>query len=506
MLVVLSPLASAQPGTALMQSNDVVVRLNSRGLISDSLNSPAMRTATGLRLLDKAGVWMSGTDANGRIRVSAHSVTGRSNDFWPGPLQLSNEVAADSVAWNKVWALNREEVAYHKAHYKDNNYTASDVINEWPGNGPAGYAKILAPFVDNELNDQDYQSKDGDYPYFSQESYMYSISNDNASDHVLSGALPLGVELHTSVLGFSDADPDLRKCVMVRYSVFNRSARDYKDFRLSAVLNFGIGAQENEYLGTDVNNKILFAINDTSEATFSGKLVSTGCMALNHQLSSTMYFENTSDPVNGLPAVDSHYVRLMSGHWKNNKQLVYGGNGVDASGAPARFVYPYNTDASHGSLMWSDNERYQPGKRFGLMNFDSVELKAGTARNYDLLYFFVEEDSFDIKQIGQSCLNIKRVLNTKNLLKTAQNGLEKANNIVLYPNPVKAGEKMVIKFTHESPLSMRIISVEGIEIVKINLDSFDNSIILPEDLAEGVYLLEYETLNTKRHIKFNLNH
>lgn len=63
----------------------------------------------------------------------------------------------------------------------------------------------------------------------------------------------------------------------------------------------------------------------------------------------------------------------------------------------------------------------------------------------------------------------------------------------------------MIKFSAESPASMRIISSEGRQIIKIDLDIFDNSIILPEDLAEGVYLLEYETLNTKRYIKFALN-
>lgn len=496
---------TGQTPVATMYSHDIVLRMMSRGLMGDSLNAPALQSSGGLTLIDKAGVWMSATDANGVIRVAAHNVIGDKHEFWPGPLQLNNAMAADTLSWNKVWLLSRQEVDYHKAHYKDNNYMVAAVISQWPGNGPAGFARILAPFVDNDLNDQMYQPADGDYPYFSGENFLYSIANDRASSHRLSKALPLGVELHTSVLGFSDADPELSKCVLVRYSVFNRSANDYKNFRLSAVVNFSIGALQNEYLGTDVANKILFAINDTSEATFSGKLVSTGCMALNHQLSSTMYFENTPDPVNGIPVLDSHYLRLMSGYWKNNKQLVYGGNGVDASGATARFVYPYNTDASHGSLMWSDNERYQPGKRLGLMNFDTVELKAGAAKNYDLLYFFVEEDSFDVKQISQSCLKIKQVLNTKNLLKNNENRLSIGGKTLVYPNPVKAGEKMVIKFIHETPVSMRIISLEGIEIVKIDLDSFENSIILPEDLAEGVYLLEYETLNTKRYIKFNLN-
>jgi hypothetical protein len=502
----LSGTVNAQTTTDLLKNQRMAVRLGSNGLLSDSSGSPAISQVNGTRLMERAGVWMSAIDDNGIIRVSAHNVTGKLQNFWCGPMQLNNELAADTMAWNKVWQLNQEQVKFHKDHFKDNNYLAKPVINNWPGNGPSGYAKVLAPFVDNDLNDQLYQPKDGDYPYLTSESLMYSIANDNANKHWQSNIQSLGVELHTAVMGFSAEDTALSNCVMVRYSVFNRSARNYKNFRFSTVMNFAIGIEDNEYLGTDVGNKILFAINDTSEATFSNKLLSIGCMALNNQLSSTMYFENTPDPVNGLPVLDSHYVRLMTGYWKNNKRLVYGGNGVDASGSSARFVYPYNTDVSQGSLMWSDNERYQPGKRYGLMNFDSVSLAAGTGRYYDVVYFIVEEDSFDIKQIPQSCLKIKQVLNTKNLLKGPKTEYKNGQFPVLYPNPIKAGEKMVIKFTLESPTNMRIISLEGRQIIKINLDSFDNSIILPEDLAEGVYLLEYETLNTKRYIKFNLNH
>ena len=492
----------AQPASERLVGGEISVRQLSNGLLADSLTVAAISSKSGLSLMDRAGVWMSATDNSGLIRVSAHDVIGGKQTFWSGPLQINNGNSSDTLQWNKVWKADKSQIDFHRQHYKDNNYMPVSVINTWPGNGTTGYATILAPFVDNDINDQVYQPMNGDYPYFKSDGLMFGIANDRAG---LRQYAPLGVELHTSVMSFSAQDTALSRCVMVRYSVFNRSNRDYKNFRFSTVMNFGIGQEDNEYLGTDVGNKILFAINDTSEATFSNKLVSIGCMALNNQLSSTMYFENTADPVNGFPVLDSHYVRLMSGYWKNNKQLVYGGNGVDASGSFARFVYPYSTDLSHGSVMWSDNERYQPGKRYGLMNFDSVSLTAGTGRNYDVVYFFVEEDSFDIKQITQSCLKIKQVLDTKNLLKTDKNEFKYGHKIELYPNPVKAGEKMMIKFSAESPASMRIISSEGRQIIKIDLDIFDNSIILPEDLAEGVYLLEYETLNTKRYIKFALN-
>lgn len=489
-----------------INANSIRLRIYSNGLMGDSAGSAAVRNANGLAFADRIGVWMSATDSAGNIRLACHDILGSSHEFWAGPLSLNNMQSADSNVWNRVYPMSSALINSHLMNYKNNGYVPHPFIVNWPGNGSSGYATILAPFVDNEVNDQVYTPLDGDYPYIPTNSEILAIANDRANAHQLSGSLPMGVELHTSVMGFDSKDSALKNCLLVKYYVFNRSPFNYSNFRLSVAMNFGIGSINNEYLGTDVPNKTLFAINDTSEATFSNKLVSIGCMALNNRLSSTIYFENTGDPVNGKPVSDTQFLRLMKGYWKNGKRLVYGGNGVDASGNVTSFVYPYNTDASQGGQMWSDNDNFQSGKRYGLLNFDSAELKAGTARVYEVAIFLVEENIFNVKQIGQNCLTIRQALKTKNLLKIDQNDYTFVEKMSLYPNPVKAGEKMVINGAQEMPISMRVISFDGREICKINLEDYANFIILPYDFSDGVYLLEYETLNTKRYIKFVINH
>lgn len=489
-----------------MRSNAIQLRLDAQGMLTDSSGNSGVRSINGMSFADRIGVWMSAVDSAGNIRIACHDMIGGSNEFKPGPLFLSNAQASDTNVWNKVYPMTQALVAEHKENYNSDSYTPPMAISNWPGSGSAGLAKVLAPFVDVEVNDQIYNPADGDYPFLRTSQEMLAISNDMAAPHSLSGALPLGVELHAEVIGFGAKDTSLRNCILIRYSVFNRSKINYSNFRFSTVVNFAIGQMENEYLGTDVANNVLFAINDTGEATFSNKLVSIGCMALNHRLSSTMYFENTIDPVNGLPVLDSHYLRLMKGIWKNGKRLVYGGNGVDASGNTTSFVYPYDTDMSQGGQMWSDNDRYQPGKRYGLLNFDSIELKAGMARTYEVAVFIVEEDSFNIKQITNNCLTIKQSLRGMNLMKNTQNGHNLVEKMSIYPNPVKVGEKLRIDTNEEMPLSMRVISSDGREIMKVDLHDFDNYIILPVDFSDGIYFLEYQTLNTRQYIKFVVNH
>lgn len=485
--------------------NRLQLQMSSDGLISDSSKEAAIMGPDGLNLAKKCGIWLSATDSSGKIRISAFDVLGNQQEFWPGPMSLSNEQSADPNNWNRVYYMSKNEVDNHLNRYQESNYTPSTEITEWPGSGNAPYAKILAPFVDNEVNDMIYNPLEGDYPYLTSDEMLYSISNDAYSAHNLSKAEKIGIELHTSVMGFDSEDSLLSNCLFVRYSVFNRSNRDYKNFVFSGIINFKIGSTLNEYLGTDVNSRAIFAINDTSEATFSNRMVSLGCMAINNKISSTIYFENTSDPVNGIPVIDSHFYRLSRGFWKNGESMKYGGNGVDASGSNARFVYPYESDASHGSQLWSDNDRYQPGQRIGMINFDSVELKKGKAMNFDLLYFFVDKKGFNIEQISEYCSNVKRVLNTKNLSKIDEINANLSKSIQMYPNPCKAGDKLSIKEPLESATKLNLFDELGRKIVELNLDSSDNSIILPLDLKSGVYYLQIETLNTKSHSKLIIN-
>ncbi len=492
--------AYSQPATGLIQTGNLKLRLGSDGFMKDSANMPAIASINGLALLQNASVWMSATDSAGNKRLAVQNLFNGLSEFWPGPMSLKNEQAANSLQWNKVYSMSMNEIKSHNDNYKNQSYIPSFRISSWPGSLGFPYAQILAPFVDLENNNRVYEPLKGDYPYIQSDATLFSISNDVASAHSVSKGLPLGIELHATVMSFEDSG--LKNCFMVRYVVFNRSNRNYKNFRFSPVLNFKIGVIENEYMGTEIGAQAIYSLNDTSEATFSKKLVSLGCMALNKHIASSMYFENNADPINGLPDSAQHFMNLMQGKWKNGKELNYGSNGVDGSGT-ARYVFPDTTDFAHSNMRWMDQV---PGKKIGLLNFDSIELKSGQATYYDLVYFFVDENFISFKQIGQNCLRIKQVLNTKNLLKIDQNPVRKATNLTLFPNPLKIGEKLKVQSALESPQCIRLMDLNGREICKLDLEDKDKSIILPPDLNAGVYVVEYKTLNIVHVQKLILTH
>ncbi|MDP2175301.1 MAG: T9SS type A sorting domain-containing protein [Bacteroidota bacterium] len=493
-MLLVSQISEAQNSEGDFHVNILKARLNSNGFLFDSLGSFGLRTNSGMPLAMGSGIWMSANDSQGNLRVSAHNVLGNNHDFWAGPLELNSGNAANPSFWNKVYAISKEEVTSHQLNFKKSNYQMSDKIKYWPGSGVYPYAKVLAPFVDLNENNQVYEPDLGDYPYFKGDAILYSIYNDNYANHTYTNALPLGIEVHTSVFAFKMQNI-LDSCIIVRHVLFNRSGRDYQNFRFSNVTNFKIGSVYNEFLGTDVRNNTLFAINDTSEATFSHQLVSLGCMSLNKPLSSTMYFNNDNDVINGRPVAPNHFQYLMSGKWKNNKILNYGSNGVDGS-SNAKFVYPYDTDDSQFNLMWNEESVGNlSGQRIGMMNFDSALFRSSSVVYYDFVYFNVNEIYNNIKQIDNFCLRIKKALSSYNILNIPNKIGSLSHSFALYPNPLKSGEKISILKPSDLPTNMTIFDMSGKEVFRFVLEKSKESINLPNDLKSGVYFVKFSTLN-----------
>jgi hypothetical protein len=193
----------------------------------------------------------------------------------------------------------------------------------------------------------------------------------------------------------------------------------------------------------------------------------------------------------------------MQGKWKNGKSLGFGGTGTDGNGK-AKYVYPYTSDDSNGNIMWNEYGNI-PGKRIGLLNSDSVELKAGTAKVYDFVYFLVEEKFNNIEQIGSFCLNIKKGLSERKVLKVTPEIVVNQTKINLFPNPLTAGGKLFIDLNTDLPMFARIIDINGKEISNYNLQGSENCIILPDNLVVGLYFIEFKTLNTIERQILNIN-
>ncbi len=490
---------NAQSNIGQINSSGLLGSFNATGFLTDSINESGIKykSSGGLvPLIASAGIWLSANDSVNNLYVAAHNVLGNNHDFWQGPLSVLDAQAANPSEWDKISVVNKFQIQQHIKKYSNTNYQVPMSISNWPGSGKTPYANVLAPFVDVNQNNLIYEPENGDYPYTIGDEESYLIFNDNFASHTYSQGKNLGVEVHARYYTFTNDDNALKNCILAQYTVFNRSNINYSNFKFSQAIQYKIGSKWNEYLYTNVPNKTLFAINDTSEATYSNKLVSIGCMMLNKPLQSTMYYEASNDTIYGAPTSAVEFNRLMNGKWKNNKMLTYGGNGVDGSGN-AKYVYPFQSDQSNNGILWSEQSAgIAPGRKIGLLNSDSYSLKRGQNLTFDFVFFLVDEKYNDIKQLDTICLNIKQELTQKNITKNDVILRKKLNEMLVFPNPICAGEKLSIVSKQENIKKLIITDIRGVKRVVKNFDNYSNSIILDDYLPKGIYLIQVQTLNT----------
>lgn len=488
--------------------NELSGVMNSNGILFDSASNQGLKTTRNgnlFGLIQSSGIWVKALDSANNLHLAAHNLLGNNHEFWAGPLQIQNAQSANPAQWNKVYSISKAEILKHLNDYKNSSYVPSDNITNWPGSLGAPYADILAPFVDNEENNMKYEPFKGDYPYIESDQLLYSITNDNYATHSYSNGLPLGVEVHTSLYGFNSNDSFLKRTLLVKYALINRSNYNYSNFSLSQAIQFKIGSSFNEFLGTDIYNKTLFSYNDSNEATFGNKMVSSGCMLLNGKLNSTMYFEDSNDLINGKPLIANDFVNYMQAKWKNGQDLTYGSNGVDGSGK-ANYIYPFDTDNSNSNIMWNETSvGNTSGTRIGLLNTEPVQLKKGESKVYDFAFYFVEGNNYNIKQISNFCLGIKSSLKDKNILKNNQEIVNRNHNFNIYPNPINSGDVLHLSSEANSSKCITLYTIAGDKILTYNLEENKNSINLPHYLNAGVYLIEIKTLNNTSFKKLTIN-
>ena len=64
-----------------------------------------------------------------------------------------------------------------------------------------------------------------------------------------------------------------------------------------------------------------------------------------------VYYQNSSNNINGEPTKASDYYNYLRGYWKNGARMKYGGNGYNSSDLDCDFMFPYDSDPWH----WGTN-------------------------------------------------------------------------------------------------------------------------------------------------------
>lgn len=379
-LMCLSAAGSAQCGrtiaTTSLFGNDIVAPITTGGNLFWDGDDRSFR-----RYSDEGqpatllveGLWLGGRAPDSVLRVAAAllGVVTNEEDYYPGPLPPNGALPQyDCAGWNRTFSVRRFEIEQHQADFADNGIVDAPlpVILEWPAKGNPHFEERtglglpndehgLAPYRDVNQNGI-YDPLMGDYPALEgietlPAQLVWNVFNDLNGPHEISGAPPLGVEVHRTVWVFGCANsPLLNQSVFVRYNIINRSTAPIEEMRMGLFVDFDIGCYQDDFIGMAPELNAFFGYNGTAQdqqpcmawagPSFQGSPPVQSAIILDQPLAAAHYFTNSDQPILPVtfPGDSLAMYRLMGGFFPDGTPITAGGTGYDSGGPVTPFAFP----------------------------------------------------------------------------------------------------------------------------------------------------------------------
>ena len=462
---------------------------------------------SGLTTIFLGSFWVGAEDQNGVLYLSGeHYSSNPVNQLHSGPIANSGQYTSlDYINQyqESIWKVTKLEINTHISNFANVGYSIPQSLLDWPGNGDVSLGVVgqLAPFVDNN-GDGIYAPSDGDYPDIRGDEAVYVILNDQSGTNPNS----LGIELHAMFYQFSSAGY-FNNTTFLNVNVFNRSNRNYYNFKQTLYMDFDIGNYSDDYIGCNIANSVAFGYNgdenDEADGGRPGYGLNPPCqgiVSLSHDMHSFCYFTATSqlqyDIHNGSSAVIWNF---MNAKWGDGSPWLYGGLGYQGSfgvsNSPTNFMYPGNPN---DPAAWHEGNVNNPcGDRRGMFTISEARLSAGTSICSD--YAFIYDKS------STRLANVQNVINIAGSLRSLYDSqfafpceVESFNAIIeeelltfrLFPNP-STGTFSIHLEQPPTNGSVTIFDLTGREVFSQGIVEKTTEISLPE--ASGVYVVIFQS-------------
>ena len=219
-------------------------------------------------------LWMSGSDAQGAIRMAAQTYRQTGTDYWPGPIDsATTQTYQISQNWARIWKVSSQQV---DSFLSQSTHTVSNTplpVLEWPAKGNP-YAKgaggvsltitrAMAPFVDVN-NDGSYNPLMGDYPLMKGNQMLWWVFNDRGvTPHNVSGTNSIGIEVQQTAYAYlrgTIAD----NIIFYEYRITNKGSLALNQLRIAMNTDFNLGYAQDDYIGFDSTHRMGFTYNGKS--------------------------------------------------------------------------------------------------------------------------------------------------------------------------------------------------------------------------------------------------
>lgn len=328
-------------------------------------------------------IWVGGYDGkagSGSLKLAAMTYRQGGSDFWPGPLNnQSNTDETTCKKWDNIYKIKQEEIVEHYKNYAEGTPTLSENIVGWPGN-PSTNDPPMAPYIDVDKNGI-YTPIGGDYPVLQTEcrgltrntyesnkpedqpdEMLYFAYNDKGNNHAESGALPIGLELHTIAFAYASND-EINNMTFYTTRIVNRGATSLYDTYFGEWVDADLGNYKDDYVGCDVKRSLGFCYNgdDNDEGIlgyglnppsvgvdfFEGPKKDTTINGRDTTwelgMSKFVYYDNDFT-VFGNPERPIHYYYYLTGRWKNGTCMTADGKSGRTGTNCTNYLFPFDTD------------------------------------------------------------------------------------------------------------------------------------------------------------------
>jgi hypothetical protein len=540
------------PLHAMLDANNILARVDKFSLFSKFYGIPGFEApkGSGIHSIFSANLWVAGKNNNivhSSVKRYGWIIGFKNYGSNSGPVSnLSSQYVEFNEKWDRVWKVKQYEIDYHLANWNSSNYSPPQSLVDWPAHGDPnlGEAFNLAPFFDNN-QDGFYDPYDGDYPIIKGDQAIYFIYNDGGSTFSQN---PMISEVHGMAYAFQCQDSALQNTIFVDYRIINRSNNTYDSTHFGMWTETDLGYAGDDYLQCDVDRSLFFTYNGDdfdednagrpgygSHPAAQGILTLKGAKQDNDGqdnafgigpnqsvngigfgdgvadneywgMSGFVYYHR-SNWEQGVPTIDFEFYNYLTGKWKDNSQMRYGGSGHYASGGAtdtiAKFMFPDLSDTyfygTGGVPMppWTEiTAGNVPYDRRGVSSSGPVTFAPGD--EIELTYAFV---------FGRDYVNMGAQAGVANMLERADsirsyfnqgalgacgfplstgNSIEKEKETLIYPNP--ATDVITIEMGNTEPATIEILDITG-KVVWMRSGGAPQTTIDISTLPNGVYLV-----------------
>ncbi|MFD1551337.1 T9SS type A sorting domain-containing protein [Putridiphycobacter roseus] len=469
-------------------------------------------SGTIIKTIYNSSFWIGAKDEDDSVRVCANMFASNAKDFKIGPVatDYSNQNFIDK--YDYVYAITSSQIQVHKNQWHQSSYNMPQDIANWPGNGNTsnGEASLLAPFVDVNSNNI-YEPQLGDYPLIRGDEAMYFILNDNDGNHPHSGGKNMDMEYHFMVYQYA-VNGFLDSTTFINLKVINRSQETYNQLIVGNYVDFDIGGNNDDYIGSSVDKNMVFGYNGDSfddsgsnPYKFGANPPACGVKLLNHNMNVAGYFNNYFG-VQSDPTVDSTIWFALNAKWQNGAPYTFGDNGL---GGTIQTNYMFSGNPND-STAWNEGSALNtPGARRAFIASTPIDNFApGDFICYDYAVLYSRNGGnnllnvnglLDVADSAQLFYNEQQHFYCQQVVLGLNETQEASNKLALYPNPAQNQ----ISLYYEGDYNLSIIDLNGKTVFE-QLNN-TNSVIVELDIPNGLYVVKVISEGKTNYTKLIIN-